>query len=293
MRSFFKRTALLLTILLVVWCFIAPSCMTFRKADAEMKQKFQASGIELKTGFQLVEGRTLHYALTGSDSLPTLYFVHGTPGSWDAFESYLRDSSLLKKYRMVSIDRPGFGYSDFGKACNLSEQSDIISPLFRKLSNGKPSYIVGHSMGGPMIVKLAADNPGTFSAMVILAGSEDPAAEKKEKWRPILFKTPLNLLIPGALRPSNEELWYLKKDLVALKQDFPKIKCPVYILHGQKDQLVPVSNAAYAQKSLINASKVDIHYFPNENHFIPWTQFPFIQKLLLNLDSNSYRMDSE
>ena len=41
-----------------------------------------------------------------------------------------------------------------------------------------------------------------------------------------LYNTPLNYFIPGALRPANEELWYLKKDLVYLEKDFSNITCP-------------------------------------------------------------------
>ena len=96
----------------------------------------------------------------------------------------------------------------------------------------------------------SAARPKYTKALLILAGALDPAAEKPEKWRPFLFKTPLNLLVPGALRPSNEELWYLKKDLVDMKTDFEKITCPVYIMHGTKDVLVDYSNVAYAKKCL-------------------------------------------
>ena len=134
-----------------------------------------------------------------------------------------------------------------------------------------------------MIVKLVADNPNFFSAMVILAGSVDPAEEKPERWRPWLFKTPLNWFVPGAMRPSNEELWYLKKDLVHLKEDFKKISCRVYILHGDKDELVPVGNVEYAKKMLTNAASISITIFPGENHFIPWTRFQEIKEVLLQL----------
>jgi len=270
--------------ILLIWIVIAPGCMTFRKSDDTMKKQFAAKGVTLVTHSEKIAGTNLHYAKTGSDSLPTIYFVHGTPGSWDAFEGYLQDSALLKHFRLISIDRPGFGYSDFGKAFNLQRQSELISPIFYKLANHKPAYIAGHSLGGPMIVKLVADNPGYFAGMVILAGSVDPAAEKPEKWRPWLFKSPLNWLVPGALRPSNEELWYLKKDLVDLKPDFEKITCPVYILHGDKDMLVPVENVEYAKKMLTKASSVNVTIFPKENHFIPWTRFSEIRELLLKFD---------
>ena len=122
----------------------------------------------------------MHYAQSGNDTFPTIVFVHRSPGSWNAFSKYMKDKELLDKYRMVSIDRPGFGNSDFGKAEPLEEQSALISPLFNDWKNGKPIYLVGHSLGGPLIIQLYADNPGLVDGLVLLAASVDPAEEKKE-----------------------------------------------------------------------------------------------------------------
>lgn len=277
----------LLLLLLVVWAIFAPSCMTFRKSDKEMKERFGAKGIPLQTTTVDEAGHPLHYAQTGTDDLPTLLFVHGTPGSWDAFANYLEDSLLRTQYRMISIDRPGFGHSNFGKAFNLQRQSEIMSPLIRRWKNGKPFYLVGHSLGGPMVIKLAADNPDLFQGVVVLAGSIDPAEEKPEKWRPWLFKTPLNLLVPGAFKPSNEELWYLKTDLVQLRNDFEKIHVPVYFIHGEKDTWVPPGNVAYGQSLLKNAPEVGILMLPDANHFIPWTRFKEIRNVLISLGKTS------
>jgi pimeloyl-ACP methyl ester carboxylesterase len=270
-------------IILIVWIVLAQSCMTMREGDDKAKMEFEKSGVELTTATILVDGKHLHYVLTGNDSLPTLFFVHGTPGSWDAFTRYLKDKDLLKRFRMVSIDRPGFGHSDYGTPEHLARQSEIISPLFKILDNHKPMFIAGHSLGGPMVVKLAADNPSTFSGMVIISGSIDPAEEKPEKWRPFLFKTPLNYFVPGAMRPSNEELWFLKKDLVALKPDFSKITCPVFFIHGARDTWVPPGNVEYGKKLLTGASHIEVKIIPGANHFIPWTKFNDIKEVLLKL----------
>jgi len=277
------KTFIIIGSILLVWLILAQSCMRFKISDAEARPKFDAKGIPVVFNSITVNKRHLHYVKTGNDTLPTIVFVHGTPGSWDAFEMYLQDSLLLQKFRMVSIDRPGFGHSDYGNALNLAQQSVIISPLFDYIKNGKPVYLVGHSLGGPMVVKLTADNPGKIASMVLLAGSNDPAQEAPEKWRPVLYKTPLNYLVPGALRPSNEELWYLKTDLIALQKDFPKITCKVYIVHGLKDNMVPPANVDYDKKMLVHASTIEELIFPDANHFIPWTRFKQIRELLLKL----------
>ncbi len=89
----------------------------------------------LHTAVKIINVFPLHYVQTGNDSFPTLLFVHGTPGSWDAFQNYLKNSGLLQHYRIISIDRPGFGYSDFGNVRNISQQAAIISAWMDSVQN--------------------------------------------------------------------------------------------------------------------------------------------------------------
>jgi pimeloyl-ACP methyl ester carboxylesterase len=283
MPRWMKKSFMVLGIILLLWLVMAQSCMKMRISDQKAKKQFTEAGIVLQTPVINIDGFPLHYAQTGSDTLPTLLFVHGTPGSWDAFKSYLLNKELLQHYRIISIDRPGFGYSDFGNAMNLTEQTKIIAAWMDSIYNNKPFIIIGHSLGGPIAIKIGAARPQYTKALILLAGSQDPDAEKPEKWRPILFKTPLNYLIPGALRPSNEELWYLKKDLKEMAPDYEKIICPVYILHGTKDMLVPYSNVSYTQKMLTKTNSVIITTFEKENHFIVWTRKKEIVELLMKL----------
>jgi predicted alpha/beta hydrolase len=53
---------------------------------------------------------------------------------------------------MIAIDRPGFGYSDFGKAVDLETQASLLESLATQITNSKPIVLVGHSLGGPVIV---------------------------------------------------------------------------------------------------------------------------------------------
>lgn len=262
--------------------------MKFRISDTEAKEKFTKAGVDLKTETVKVKGFPIHYAKTGNDSFPTLLFIHGSPGSWNAFEQYLKDSELLRKYRMIAIDRPGFGYSHFGNSKNLDEQSRLISPLLSLFKNSKPAYIIGHSLGGPLALTLDIDNRGYFSGIVLLAAAVDPAEEKPEKWRKWLYKTPLNLLLPGAFAPSNRELWFLKTDLVYLKKDLDKVACPVWIVHGDKDQFVPVGNAAFTKQMLTNAPSIQVKILHGANHFIPWPPwYKDIKSVLLQLPAGN------
>lgn len=221
--------------------------------------------------------------MSGYDTLPTLVFIHGSPGSWMNYAKYMWDSSLLRKYRMISIDRPGFGYSDFGEPLHLQEQTAIISTVLVSQKNDLPMFLFGHSMGAPVVVGLAALDSTMYKGIVIASGSLDVSLEKKETWRHIMNVKPLYWFLPGAFVPSNTELLYLKKDLVQLQNEFKNIKCEVHFIHGSKDTWVPIENVAYGMKMMINAKEIKADTIIEAGHNIPWENRNEIRKVLLKL----------
>lgn len=281
--SFHFKKRYLAYSLMVLYIIMCQSCMTMRYSNKETKKFFAVSKTDFQDKTIAFDGYKIHYVATGNAENPTLFFVHGSPGSWNAFKEYLQDSLLLKKYRMIAIDRPGFGFSDFGDAQNLKVQSQRISEFIKKIDNKKPLILVGHSVGGPVVAQLAVDNPSWFKRLVILAGSLDPKAENPEKWRTVIKVSPLRYLIPGALRPSNDELWWLKKDLVDLEPELKNITSDVTIIHGTKDALVPYSNVAFMQKMFVNAKSLDTITIEKANHFIPWSHYEIVRNALLNI----------
>jgi pimeloyl-ACP methyl ester carboxylesterase len=281
-RFYFKKRYVALA-LLASYIIFCQSCMMMRTSAAETKAFFKKQKLRYTDSTAMVDGNPIHYIETGSPNNPTLFFIHGSPGSWDAYKNYLKDTLLLQKYRMIAIDRPGFGYSDFGEAEDLKTQSEWIAHFIKTIKNGKPIVLIGHSLGGPVAVKLATENPDWYKHLVILAGAVDPKAEKPEQWRYIIMKKPIRYLIPGALRPANDELWYLKKDLQDMKPDLKKIISDVTIIHGTKDPLVPYSNVPFMVKEFVNAKSIDVISIENANHFIPWEHFFEIRKVLLDL----------
>lgn len=282
-RKVFRRLLIGFLLLITIWLVFAQCTMKFRMSDSEAKSKFSKNSVTLTTEYIKVDGFEMHYAKTGRDTLPTLFFVHGSPGGWSAFERYMQDKDLLAKFRMIAVDRPGFGYSEFGNAKNLDNQSKLITPIVKLFQNGKPMYAVGHSLGGPMIAKLQMDNENLFTGLVFLAASNDPNEEKPEKWRFILKDSPMKLFLPGAFRPSNQELVYLKTDLKYLDKEWEKITCPVWIIHGDKDTFVPPGNVDYTKNKLTKAKSVEVKILPGARHFIPWEQYEDIKSVLLKL----------
>ena len=257
--------------------------MKQRIPDHIAKRNFSKKGVTLFTERIKIDDFQLHYVQTGNDSLPTLFFIHGSPDSWCRYQQYLQDKDLLLKFRMIAIDRPGFGYSQFGDAKNLEEQSKLIGQFVRSIKNDKPIYAIGHSYGGAVAVKLQTDHVDLFHGLILLAAAVDPEKEKPERWRFILKVPPFKYLIPGAYRPSNVELVYLKKDLKELDKKWEKITCPVWILHGDKDTYVPMANSDYAKKKLVNAKSVEVKNLPGAEHFIINERYEDVKELLMEL----------
>lgn len=265
------------------WIILAQSCMKFRIDDNSAVKEFEQKNLSVHFFTVKEDGVPIHYAKTGSDTLPTLFFVHGSPGSWDAFKIYMMDSALLNRFRIISVDRPGFGYSDFGTAYHLPYQALLIDKIVEKENNHKPVHLVGHSIGGPVIVQMAQDKPEYFSSLTILAGSISPTDEPKEYWRYAFAYSPLKFLMPGAFRPSNDEIVYFKKELYQLDKGYASLQMPVTFIHGDKDKFVTVKNVDYGKKKLAHNTKVKVIIIPGAGHFIPWEHFDIIRDHLLTL----------
>ncbi len=280
-RRFRKRYVA--AVVFLVYVVMCQSCMTMKYSHKETVAYFAKSHVAYHDSTLVFGDRNIHYIETGDKTKPTLYFIHGSPGSWTAFETYLTDSLLLSKYRMVAFDRPGFGNSNYGDAENLPTQAARLSNAIAVLDNGQPCVLIGHSMGGPMVLKIASLHPDRYEEVVVLSGSVDPHAENPEKWRPIIATVPLRYLIPGAMRMSNDELWLLKTDLYRLQPNLKKITSRVLIIHGTKDPLVPYENVAFMRRELENAKTLTVITIPNANHFIPWEHFDEIRDALFTL----------
>lgn len=277
---------LLVFILFCGYLLFCQSCMRMRMTPKKTTAYFSKTNTTFKdVTYKISEIHQIHYIETGDATKPTLLFLHGSPGSWDAYKKYLSDQDLQKKYRLIAIDRPGFGYSNFNEAANLNTQANLILPFIISKNNGQPITLIGHSMGGPVAVKLATKNPNLFKNIVILAGAIDPKAETPEEWRPILMAKPIRYLIPGAFRPSNDELWWLKEDLIDMKFQLYKIKSNVIIIHGTEDSLVPYSNVVFMEKAFKNAQKIETISIDKADHFIPWTHYEIIKKSLIGLEN--------
>jgi len=257
----------------------------FRYSPENLKQTiFEKTQIEPLIQQKDFKGKTIQYFQVGQNNTdPVIIFVHGSPGSLSAYEIYLSDTSLIKNATLISIDRLGFGYSDFGNAeGSLAIQADMLASVMFGFK-GRKIILAGHSMGGPVIVRAAIDYPDLVDGLLLIAPSISPELEPTNGWRKIVNWTIFQWFTPPALRVSNQEIIPLKNQLEMIYEEWDKIKIPVTVIQGEDDSLVPKGNADFAEIMLVNSPALEIKMVEKGNHFILWSEPQLIKESILEL----------
>ena len=103
----------------------------------------------------------------GDATGPRVILVHGTPGSASSWADYLL--SPPPGMEVLALDRPGFGSSSpAGAMTSLAAQAAAVAAL--RPTDGRPVVLLGHSLGGPIVARVAAEHPARVTAIVLLEG---------------------------------------------------------------------------------------------------------------------------
>lgn len=212
-------------------------------------------------------GTRITYYAVGDETKPRIIYVHGTPGSSKVWERYLLEP--FEGYETIAIDRPGFGDSEPRRAvASLREQARAIEPLLVE-RDGRWPILVGYSLGGPIVARVAADYPEKVDSIVIVAGALDPSLERVHPLQRVADTMLVSPLLPRHLRNANKELLPLKRELRDLSQYLESVTRPVIIVHGTNDKRVPYDNVQFMTDSFRNAERLRVMTLVGENHFLP------------------------
>lgn len=259
------------------------SCLQFRMSRSEINSFFadkkqKGKIINYKEGFRII-----NYVIVGDDDKPLVVFVHGSPGSLSAFIDFLGDRSLLSQAQLISMDRPGFGHANFGNAePSLKKQADLIKSIIEKNKNNRPVFLVGHSLGGPLIARVAMDYPGLVDGLIMVAPSIDPALEPHEWFRAPLATPFLSWILPRSFRASNDEIYQLKPELENMLPLWSRVVAPTIVIQGKKDRLVRYENAFFAKEKMVNAP-VNLVIVDTMDHFVPWSNPELINSAIADM----------
>jgi pimeloyl-ACP methyl ester carboxylesterase len=116
----------------------------------------------------LPDGRRLGYAEWGDPHGWPVLFFHGTPSSRLGLE-WAEDAAVGRGARVLSLDRPGHGLSDFSPRRTLLDWSRDVDAFADAIGLGSFA-VVGWSGGGPYVLACAAAIPARLIGAAVLSG---------------------------------------------------------------------------------------------------------------------------
>jgi pimeloyl-ACP methyl ester carboxylesterase len=238
-----------------------------------------------------IEGRRVRYVDYGEG--PTILLIHGLGGSW---QNWLYNIPTLGlEHRVIAVDLPGFGRSEpLPAPAAMETQAGVLATLLDQLGIG-PATVVAHSMGGIVAITLLglradlvdrlvlADAGGVrltparlaaivtgfrLAARVLNRPTVIRAITRRPRLRRLVFggmmANPPALtgrfaaeVVPGLGAPG-----FLDAVTAAAKAsaniDPDAIRCPVLLIWGAQDRILPVAEARELNDSLLDSRLVVI-----------------------------------
>lgn len=237
-----------------------------------------------------VKGLNTEYIEQGSGT-PVL-MLHGWGSSFEFYKGIM--SALSDRCRVVAVNFPGCGNSQtMNEPWKLEDYCDFILE-FMKAVNLENPILIGHSHGGRVILKLAAEGMVNPQKIVLLdSAGLIPKKTFEQKFRAKSFKCIKTVLTLPIIKNYSGELLdkarkhygsadynaapeVLRKTLVSLvntdlRDIIHKISCPTLLIWGDKDTATPLSDAKIIE-SLIKDCGLCV--FENAGHFAFFEQQP-------------------
>jgi pimeloyl-ACP methyl ester carboxylesterase len=268
------------SVLLFSRCFLLNG---YIKTDAELEEHYKNASVKPVYKESALSDRKQHYAvLTKSDTLPLLVMVHGAPGAWYGYQNLTDDSLLQDHFKIVSVDRLGYGKSGYGKEeLSIETQAKAIKKIIDKENtSNKKVYLLGRSYGAPITAWLAINYPQQFEKLVMVSPVIDPEKEKFY-WFSDIGNSPLvQWALPELLNVATKEKFAHQKEMQLMLPKWERLCTPTYVLVGENDNVADTANYSFAKKHITNCTAVFMK-LKNTGHQITQNQPELIKELLL------------
>ena len=148
------RQGVLARVLVVLVCTL----LTLGALSCTKKSETVPAGAVVETGTAIsADGLPIYYTVQGEGE-PALVFVHG----WCCDGGYWSEQlgRFAQRYKVVAVDLGGHGQSGLGRQTWTMEAfGEDVKSVVEKLGLTK-AVLVGHSMGGKVIIEAARLMPG-------------------------------------------------------------------------------------------------------------------------------------
>ncbi|WP_375584504.1 alpha/beta fold hydrolase [Cyclobacterium xiamenense] len=250
---------------------LCTACFSFRENDRTLYRTMAKEGVPYQIRYDPSDTlRWLWYKHEDPEA-PVLLFIHGAPGSSSAFLTYLKSERLRAAYSLLAVDRPGYGYSEYGSYQPIPKQYRAIQRILELSGITSNVVTIGHSFGGTISGYIAIQNPDWLTGTVMIAPAIDPAQEKYLWFGKLALYPATRWMAPRSLQVAADEKYSHEQELNTFINDWYRIQKPVLHIHGDADGLVPYDNVSFS-KEKIPAKWLEVKTLENKGHLIPFTE---------------------
>jgi pimeloyl-ACP methyl ester carboxylesterase len=217
-------------------------CLFFVLTEVQAQESVSPNG-----KFATINGLKIYYEESGN-GMPIILLHHffATASQW---KTYIPE--LAKQYRVIAVDLPGHGRSDYMDTTEVflhKKATEYIIGLidFLKLDSVN---LMGASSGGSITLHLATLKPDLVRRAVVIGGHIYYPKQQRE----IVSKTSQNPDADQISRHGKEKATLLRKQFIYFSQLYgdpaftpdilSNIRAKTLIIHGDNDELAPISNA--------------------------------------------------
>lgn len=226
----------------------------------------------------------------------TIIFLHGLGANRKIWTDI--PGSLAKKFHILNVDMRGFGESGNKEVPNISFaawKDDLRFIIDRHTF--KQVHLIGHSLGSFIALAVAAEMSEKIKSIVAISCFKSFSAKVSEMFReraklvmaegvsPKMIESAISVgfhqnsisripdkimdykAILSANLAQNYANALLSVDRLSIESALAKIKCPVMVISGKGDQVIPPHESKEVQENITGAQWVLIEDAGHQVHF--------------------------
>lgn len=226
----------------------------------------------------------VHYVVGGKDNGSPLIMIHGLGGSWTNWDLSL--PYLMGRHRCLVLDLLGFGSSDKPDIPYSIPFYTDLTKSFMEALHIDTAVLIGHSMGGHVILDFCIKYPGRTGCVVLVSpyGGHRPNLLKQLLLHLVTNKREdMRFINDVTIRLAIERLFYRKdstcKQMVefysalskapdrkafsrafirtarnilsySLRHKLSQIDIPALIIAGRNDRVIPLKDVIYMERNI-------------------------------------------
>jgi len=299
-----KATRYLINVALIVLAVFSLLILALYQPDKDVED-LRVKYAKSPSQFMELDGMQVHYRDEGTsvDSIP-LVLLHGTASSLLTWQACTEVWKLNR--RVIRMDLPAFGLTgpNNEEDYRIATYVGFVHAFLQKLGVSKCS-IAGNSLGGLIASAYTAEYPDAVEKLILIDPAGYPIENAKGSLAFKLARIPvlkqlLTMVTPKSMVRKSLEDVYGNPSLVTdslveqyrdmtlrkgnrnalvtrlnMEQDWDtaaikRIEAPTLLIWGEKDQLIPVSNAYKFQRDLKHGHLV---LLPDAGH-VPMEETP-------------------